>query len=391
MISVAEARARIVAAMTLQPAEAIALESGAGRVLAQDARAAFDQPPFPVSAMDGYAVRSADAGPRRIVGEAAAGHPFDGRVGAGEAVRISTGGVVPYGADAIVIQENVRREGETIHFDAAPPSGRFVRARGLDFAAGEMLVPAGRRLTAIDLGLLAAGDAATLPVRRKPRIAFAATGDELSRPGEPRQPGGIVASANVGLAALIADWGGVAVDLGILPDRPEAVASLAGARADLIVTIGGASVGQHDLIQSALGPRGLALDFWKIAMRPGKPLIFGHLNGTPLLGLPGNPVSALVTALLFLKPAMAAMLGLPTEPQTQSARLTTALPANDGREDYLRATRSKQAGEVLVTPAALQDSSMLKMLARADCLILRPVHAPPAATGEAVTVLPLQT
>ena len=389
MISVAEARARIVAAMVLQPTQTIALETAAGRVLAQDHCAAHDQPPFPVSAMDGYAVRSADSGPRHVIGTAPAGHPYPGTVGAGEAVRIFTGGVVPDGADAIVIQEDVTVDGDRITFDIAPLPGRFVRQRGLDFAAGEMLVPAGRRLTAFDLALLAAGNAEQIRVRRKPRIAFAATGDELTRPGEPRKPGGITASGNAGLAAMIADWGGEPLDLFILPDRADAIATLADVKADLIVTIGGASVGDHDLIQSALGANGFVANFWKIAMRPGKPLIFGRINDTPLLGLPGNPVSALVTALLFARPAMAAMLGLPTQLQTQGARLAAALPANDGREDYLRATRILRDDEVFVQAAPLQDSSMLKTLARADCLIVRAPHAPAAAEGETVETIAL--
>jgi molybdopterin molybdotransferase len=264
-----------------------------------------------------------------------------------------------------------------------------VRPRGLDFAAGEVLLPAGRRLSAIDLALAAAGDAAQICVRTTPRIAFAATGDELTRPGQPRKPGGIVASANIGLAALIADWGGEPVDLGILPDKPEAIATLADVQADLIVTLGGASVGEHDLIQSALARHGFVADFWKIAMRPGKPLIFGRIGNTPLLGLPGNPVSALVTALLFLKPAMAAMLGLPTPLQTRTARLAAALPANDGREDYLRATHVLRGGESFVQAAPVQDSSMLKSLVRADCLIVRPSHAAAAAAGDAVEILDL--
>ena len=389
MIAVAEARQRIVAAFSLTPPETVPLAGAADRVLAHDVCARHDQPPFPVSAMDGYAVRSGDSGPRRVIGEAPAGHPFGGVVGPGDAVRIFTGGVVPDGADAVVIQENVRRDGDIIHFEETPPAGRFVRRRGLDFMSGEVLVPGARRLTPIDLALLAAGDTAEVRVRRKPRIAFAATGDELSRPGEARRPGGIVASANVGLAALITAWGGEALDLGILPDRPQAIATLAQVEADLIVTLGGASVGDHDLIQSALAQYGFVLDFWKIAMRPGKPLVFGRIGTMPLLGLPGNPVSALVTALLFLKPAMAAMLGLHTEPQTRRARLAGALPANDGREDYLRATHVMREGECLVQAAPLQDSAMLKILARADCLILRPPHAPAAAPGDSVEILDL--
>jgi molybdopterin molybdotransferase len=390
VISVAEARQRIVSAFSLTPPEAIALEQALGRVLAEDAVARHDQPPFPVSAMDGYAVRSADAGPRRIIGEAPAGRPFAGVVGAGEAIRIFTGGVVPDGADAVVIQENVRAEASAIVFDETPAPGRHVRPRGIDFKAGETLAPVGRRLTARDLALLAAGDCAQLSVRTRPRIAIAATGDELSCPGEARKPGGIAASANVGLAALVTEWGGAPHDLGILPDRPEAITTLAAAKADLIVTIGGASVGDHDLIRSALAPNGLALDFWKVAMRPGKPVLFGKLGETPLLGLPGNPVSALVTALLFLKPAIAAMLGRRTEPALQRACLAAPLPANGEREDYLRAAFVSRNGESRVAAAKLQDSAMLSTLARADCLIVRPPHAPTAAEGDTVEILSLE-
>jgi molybdopterin molybdotransferase len=338
-------------------------------------------------------VRSSDSGRRRVIGEAAAGHPFPGSVAPGEAVRIFTGAVVPDGADTIVIQENARAEDGVIAFDAGAPPGRHVRPPGMDFKAGEVLAAAGRRLCARDLALLAAGDCAQLSVRTRPRIAIAATGDELSRPGEARKPGGIAASANVGLAALVGQWGAEPCDLGILPDRPEAIAALAGVKADLIVTIGGASVGDHDLIRGALGPAGLVLDFWKIAMRPGRPLLFGRLGATPLLGLPGNPVSALVTGLLFLRPAIAAMLGIESEPALERARLAAPLPANGEREDYLRATRLRSEagheGECLVTPAPLQDSAMLAVLARADCLIVRPPHAPAAAAGEMVALLAL--
>src|SRR6185312_12721537 len=240
-------------------------------------------------------------------GSSPAGHPFAGSVKPGEAVRIFTGGVVPNGADAIVIQENTEASGDRVTIKSPAKHGQHIRKACLDFAKGDALANAGRRLTARDVSLLAAGDIAQVSVRRKPVIAFAATGDELSMPGEPRKSGGIVASSGYGLAAMISHWGGTARDLGILPDTVEAVSAIAelAKDADLIVTLGGASVGDHDLVQKALGPKGFALDFWKIAMRPGKPLIFGKLGTTPLLGLPGNPVSSLVCAMLFLKPAIA--------------------------------------------------------------------------------------
>jgi molybdopterin molybdotransferase len=240
------------------------------------------------------------------------------------------------------------------------------------------------------LALLAAGDIADVEVRRRPLVAFAATGDELSRPGEPRKPGGVVASSVYGLEPLIAQWGGEPRDLGILPDRPEAIAQLAREKCDLLVTLGGASVGDHDLVQAALGGEGLKLDFWKIAMRPGKPLIFGRLGGTPLLGLPGNPVSTLVCALLFLRPAIAAMLGRRTATPPASARLIGSLSANDARQDYLRARLEWQGGECWARPFPHQDSSMLKLFSEADALILRKPHAPPAAEGSALEILLLE-
>jgi molybdopterin molybdotransferase len=386
MLSVEEARIRIVAAFAPLSVETVALDQAHRRVLAQDIYAALDQPPAPVSAMDGYAVRTGDSGLRNIIGTAPAGHPFAGKVGPGEAVRIFTGGVVPEGADTIVIQENARAEGGHVIFGETPQPGRFIRQPGLDFRKGDVLAKAGRHLTARDLSLLAAGDIASVSVRRRPVVAFAATGDELSRPGEARKPGGIVASSGYGLSALVESCGGVARDLGILPDMAEAVASIAvlAGDADLIITLGGASVGDHDLVRSIPG---IALDFWKIAMRPGKPLIFGKLGKTPLLGLPGNPVSTLVTALLFVRPTIAAMLGMQTAPPKRTARLAAPLKANDSRQDYLRATIEWRDGEYWAAPQPVQDSSMLKALADSDALIIRAPNAPAAEAGEIVEIL----
>ena len=386
MLSVDEAIQRIMRAFAPLEPEQVAIEQALGRTLAEDVRARTAQPPWPLSAMDGYAVRANDEGPRRVIGSAPAGHPFAGSVGLGEAVRIFTGAVVPDGADCIVVQEVSVRDGESVSFTETPRPGRFIRAAGLDFAADETLARAGQVLTARDLALLAAGDLAQLSVRRRPRIAFASTGDELSRPGEPRKPGGIVASSAVGLGALIEQWGGDALDLGILPDRIDAIAGLAerAARADLLLTMGGASVGDHDLVYRALGPKGFTLDFWKIAMRPGKPLLFGRLGDIPLMGLPGNPISTLVCALLFVKPAIAAMLGRDGISRPQSARLDGALPANDSRQDYVRAAVRWRDGALWVAPHPVQDSSMLKMLAASDALIVRPAHAPAEASGAIV-------
>jgi len=392
VISVDEAVARVAAAFAPVDAQTVPIARAAGRVLAQDARARMTQPPAPVSAMDGYAVRAADTpGTLRLVGSSPAGHPFGGKVEAGETVRIFTGGVVPQGADAIVIQEDAAAEGERVATAAAARPGKHIRAAGMDFREGDVLVRAGRRLTPRDVSLIAAGDVADVAVRRRPIVAIAATGDELSLPGAARGPGGIVASSGYGLIALAESWGGQARDLGIVPDAIDAIAAIAerAEGADLIVTLGGASVGDHDLVQKALGPKGFVLDFWKIAMRPGKPLIFGKLGRTPLLGLPGNPVSALVCAMLFVRPAIAALLGADTTAPLLTARLARALPKNDARQDYIRATLELRGGEPWADAFAVQDSSHLSALARADALILRPPHAPEAARGEKVDILPL--
>lgn len=393
MISVDDAVSRIAAAFSPIEVETIAIGKAAGRVLALDAVANLDQPPSPVSSMDGYAMRATDAAKPgamlEVIGTAPAGHPFAGKVGAGQAVRIFTGGVVPEGADTIVIQEDAAPDGTWVKLNIAPTQGRHIRVAGLDFKSGEVLVRSGHRLTARDLSLIAAGDVPQVCVRRRPKILVAATGDELSLPGTARKPGGIVASSGYALAAMIERWGGETIDLGILPDTQEAVASIAdhAKLADLIITLGGASVGEHDLVQTALGPRGFELDFWKIAMRPGKPLIFGRLGKTPLLGLPGNPVSTLVCAMLFLKPAILAMLGDKSDNGRLFATLTVDLKENDTRQDYIRARIELRDGECLVTPFSIQDSSMLSGLARADALIVRPPLAPTAMAGDKVSIL----
>jgi molybdopterin molybdotransferase len=304
-------------------------------------------------------------------------------------VRLFTGSVVPSGADAVLAQEDAQAKGDTISFRETPKPGKFVRAAGLDFTAGTVLAERGRCLSPRDLALLAAGDVAEVELRRRPVVAFAATGDELSRPGEPRKPGGVVASSVYGLEPLIAQWGGEPRDLGILPDRPDALAGLAREECDLLVTLGGASVGDHDLVLSALDGQGLKLDFWKIAMRPGKPLIFGKLGATPFLGLPGNPVSTLVCALLFLRPAIAAMLGRPTAASLRPARLAGALPANNARQDYLRAALEWHDGDCWARPFPEQDSSMLKLFRDAEALIVRKPQAPALTDGAPIEILPL--
>ena len=395
MISVDEAVARVLLSLKPLDSETVSIDQVFGRVLAEDAIAGMTQPPLPVSAMDGYAVRCADvANPPatlRVVGSSPAGHPHDGAIAEGQTVRIFTGGVVPDGADGIVIQEDAVADGDKVSLNTAAKPGKHIRAAGLDFRSGDTLLHAGKRLTARDVSLLAAADLADIRVRRRPRVAVAATGDELSRPGEARGPGGIVASSGYALHPMIEAWGGEAIDLGIFPDSVDAIATIAekAADADLIVTLGGASVGDHDLVQKALGPKGFALDFWRIAMRPGKPLIFGHLKDTPLLGLPGNPVSTFVCAVLFLRPAITALLGSETKTPLISAKLTCALPANDTRQDYMRAKLLLSGGEYWADVFDVQDSSMLGTLAQADALVVRAPHAPALQGGERVDVLPL--
>jgi len=396
MIAVDEAVSRILASFTTLPAEAVALTDACGRVLAEDVSAGFDQPPGDVSSMDGYAVRAGDAIPGahlKVTGESPAGKPFRGNVGEMEAVRIFTGGIMPSGADAVVLQEDVQRTDNLITISERPKPGENIRARGLDFKTGEVLIQSRKRLTARDIAVIAAADLPVVRVTRKPRVVLFATGDELSRPGEPRKDGGIVASSTYAIQAMIRNWGGEAVDGGILPDRIEAFEALPGLTrgADLIVTQGGASVGDHDLVQAALGRHGFVLEFWKIAMRPGKPSIFGRMGDTPLLGLPGNPVSAMVCAQLFIRPAIAKMLGCPFHAPIVSAVLASPLPANGKRQDYIRARLETDSDRVVATPFRLQDSSTQKIFAEAQALIIRAPNAPPAPEGERVDLLLLDS
>ncbi|MDF1587201.1 molybdopterin molybdotransferase MoeA [Marinimicrococcus flavescens] len=395
MLAVAEARARILEALNPGPGEWLPLSEALDRVLAADLVARRSQPPCAVSAMDGYAVRAGETqAPERwfgVVGESRAGGPPPPPVGAGQAVRIFTGAPLPEGADAIAIQENARREGSRVRFLRACTAGEFVRPAGLDFAEGWTGLAAGMLLGPLELGLAGAMGHGWLPVRRRPRVAILATGDELVRPGEPVPPAGIVSSNSTALAALVRRWGGEPVDLGIAADHHDALAdALSQARgADLLLTTGGASVGEYDLLRPALGEAGMELDFWKIAMRPGKPLIFGKVMGVPLLGLPGNPVSAAVCAVVFLRPVLQQLLGRPTGLPLESAPLAAPLQANDEREEYMRATIEQGPSGPVLRPASRQDSSMFATLARADALVVRPPHAPPAAAGELVPWVPL--
>ena len=396
LLPVEEARARILASLTPTAAETIALPEAAGRVLARPVLARLTQPPADVSAMDGYALRAADGvlGARlAVIGAAPAGHPFAGVVGPDQAVRIFTGGIVPEGADSILLQEDAEAADSAVLVKEGVTPGRWVRKRGLDFAEGEELLAAGRRLTARDIGLAAASNNPWLAVHRRPRIGILATGDEIALPGDPIPPGGIVSSNAHALAALIRAGGGEPIVLPIAPDDASAIADIAAAAQayDMLVTTGGASVGDHDLIQQALGGEGFELGFWKIAMRPGKPLIWGRLGRVPVLGLPGNPVSALVCAIIFLLPALARLSGLPGAP-TPSRRVicATALAENDRRADFLRASLDADSeGHITVRPFPVQDSSMLATLARADALVLRAPFAPALPAGAEVEAIML--
>jgi len=397
MIPVIEARQRILAQMPLMPAEWVSIAEADGRVLAEPAIAQRTQPPADLSAMDGYAVLGADvARPGASltrVGEAAAGHAHAGVVKPGECVRIFTGAPLPPGTDTILIQEDADVSGDRVTAREAVRTGTYVRRAGLDFRTGETGLEPGRDLNPRDLGLLAAMNVPWVGVRRRPRIALLSTGDELVRPGEALGPNQIVSSNAISLAALVRRAGAEPVDIGIAPDRPEALAEAASRAAgcDMLVTLGGASVGDHDLVQDVLADEGLALDFWRIAMRPGKPLMFGRFGDVRLLGLPGNPVSAVVCGLLFLRPAIRQMLGADDiEPQVRTARLGRDLPENDRREDYLRSELGIDAeGTATVTPFDRQDSSMLHVLSRAGALAIRAPHAPALAAGSPVSFIPL--
>jgi len=398
MISVEAARDRILADLRPTPAEVVALASAWNRVTAEPVRARLTQPPSDVSAMDGYALRAADGGlgaTLTVIGAAPAGHPFAGQVGSGQIVRLFTGSVVPDGADSILLQEDATRDGDTVRVNEAVVAGRHIRRAGQDFALGDIVIAASRRMTARDVGLAAAANHPWLAVHRRPRVAILATGDEIAMPGEPIPPGGIVSSNSHALAALVRAGGGEPVVLPVAKDTTAAIAAVADAvhGMDLLVTTGGASVGDHDLVISGLQTRGLVVDFWQIAMRPGKPLLFGRLGPVPVLGLPGNPVSAIVCSILFLVPALVLMSGLPAAPPpTTRAILGSALRMNDHRADHLRATIAAEPdGTLVATPFPVQDSAMLRRLALADGLILRPPHAPALPQGAEVSLIRLDS
>ncbi len=404
LMKVDEAKERVLRAMPVMPGEEISITEALGRITSCDIYSRRTQPPTALSAMDGYAIRFSDVTdiPSEFirVGTAKAGGSYPGTLNQNETVRIFTGAPVPPDADTIVIQENVDAENENdgarIIIRQRPQKGRYIRSLGLDFKKGELGISAGKKLTSRDIGLAAAMNIPWLSVRRRPKIAILATGDEIVRPGESINKNQIVSSNSYTLSALVKAAGGDPIVLGIAPDTIDGIQSFFKNTmgADLIITTGGASVGQHDLIQKALGKEsfgkdGLDLDFWRIAMRPGKPLIFGQINNTPMLGLPGNPVSTMVCGAVFVRPAIDKMLGIYSDQKSEStALLAEPVPENDEREDYIRAiTFINKEGIKVVKAFEHQDSSMMKVLAQANCLIIRPPFDTKRTIGDEVKLI----
>ena len=390
MISVDEALSHLFSLVAPLERESVPLQEAAGRILADPATARRDQPPFPASAMDGYAVRADDVTPGariEVIGEAAAGHGFPGNVKPGQAVRIFTGAPVPEGADRVVIQEDVTRGGDTITLGDRLDEGPHIRRKGIDFATGDT-IDAPRLLTPSDIALLAAMNIPQVSVTRKPVVALISTGDELVMPGDDPGPDQIIASNTFGLKAMLEQMGASAR---LLPIARDNTASLETAfdlaeGADLVVTIGGASVGDHDLVGDVAASLGMERSFYKVKMRPGKPLMAGRMGRAAMVGLPGNPVSAMVCGHVFLAPMIRLMLGLPAAPAPRrTARLAQDIPANGPREHYMRATLTD--GELI--PAERQDSSLLSVLARANALMIRPPDDPARAKGDRIDYLPL--
>src|SRR5262245_5481215 len=398
LMPVADALQRVLADAKPLPMEAVPLDEALRRVLTEDVVALRTQPPAAGSAMDGYAVRASEVtkapDTRKVLVQVPAGHPFTGKVGPGEAARIFTGGIMPEGSDTVVIQELTTPDPNGVTIQKPTVAGRNVRAEAIDFAQQQILLRKGRRLTARDLMLAAAMNHSRLSVHRKPTVAILGTGDELVPPGATPRPGEIVYSNGFALAALARGNGAEVHDLGIASDRIEAIA--AGVRrarqsgADILVTSGGASVGEHDLVQRALAAEGLELSFWRVALRPGRPMLHGRLDAMQVLGVPGNPVSAYVCAFLFLVPLIRKLAGRPDIAEApQTARLGRDLPANDERADYLRATLEETQNGPVATPLPAQDSSLMAPLAKADCLLIREPHAPAAAAGSECVILKL--
>lgn len=376
-------------------AETVALGDAAGRVLAAPVIAAHDQPPFNASAMDGYAMRAADVGPEQwlsVIGMSKAGAGFSGTVEPGEAVRIFTGAPVPEGADTVIMQEEAVREGERVRFTAAARTGHSIRPRGNDFSVGDVLIGAGNRLTPMQIAVAAAANCATLEVARRPRIGLLATGDELVLPGSPLAADQIVASNSFGLAPFLAPYAQAVTDHGIVGDDIAALrtrlAEAFAAEPDILVTTGGASVGEHDLVQDVLKELGVTLDFWRINMRPGKPLMFGMHGKTMVFGLPGNPVSAMVTAIVFIAPALRRWLGY-AEPQHWRLPLLAPTPPNTARRHFMRAELVHTDKGPALLPISQTDSGHTSSLAKADMLIVQPEHDPGQPVGTLVEALPI--
>jgi molybdopterin molybdotransferase len=399
LMPVADALAAILEGSQPMPEELVALEAAHHRVLAHDVAARRTQPPQAMSAMDGYAVRAADASHAqtklKVIGEVAAGRPFDRAIGPGEAARIVTGGVIPDGADAVVIQEDTVADGNSITITEAASAGRNVRVAGVDFREGDVLLSAGTRLSDRDLSLAASMNYPELPVRRRPKLALLATGDELVMPGTTPGPGQIVYSNGYALRALARAEGAETVDLGVAADTVAATtAGIRRARelgADILVTTGGASVGDHDLVKTSLEAEGVGIAFWKIAMRPGKPMMHGRLGPMRVVGVPGNPVSSYVCTMLFVVPLIRALSGRKTIHHVRdTALLGRDIGANDQREDYLRARLDERDdGTLIATPVTKQDSSLLANLAAAQALLIRAPFAPAAKAGTPCEILRL--
>ncbi|MEP0943816.1 MAG: gephyrin-like molybdotransferase Glp [Rhizobiaceae bacterium] len=397
LLPVNEALQRILANVQLVDAETVPLALASNRVLAQDLSATRTQPPFPASAMDGYAVRHEDVADcpvtLELIGESAAGHGYHGDVKPGQCVRIFTGAPVPPGADTIAIQENTTRDGNSITINQGENKGRYVRPKGFDFSQGDVLLKAGDQMNPATLSLAAALNHPALPVYRKPVVAIIATGDELVLPGDTPAADQIIASNGFGVADIVRRAGGDVLDLGIALDTPASLQAKfkAAENADIIVTLGGASVGDHDLVAQGLQDKGVTLNFWKLAMRPGKPVMYGELldQAKPqrFLGLPGNPVSSLVCAEIFLMPLIRQLTGLTPHARRLPALLAIDLPENDQREEFMRSTHIERDGDYHITPFSNQDSSMLSILAQATCLMIRPAHAPVAKAGDPCEII----
>jgi molybdopterin molybdotransferase len=397
LLPVEQALENILAGTSPKKEVILPLIQAGGRVLSQDLKAQRTHPPFNASAMDGYAVNNNDIkdlpSTLKVIGEASAGGAFDDKIQSGEAVRIFTGAPVPEGADCIAIQENCNRDGDMVTVLEDAPQGKFIRPMGLDFTKGDIGLKVGRQLDSNALALAASMNHAELPVYTKPKVAILATGSELVYPGETPSADQIIASNTYGIAHIIRENGGEVLDMGIIKDEldtlKETILSALEQGADIIVTLGGASVGDYDLVHPAFTQLGAEFAFWKVAMRPGKPLMFGTINGVKILGLPGNPVSSLVCGEVYLKPLVLKSCGLPYENLTKQAFTKTSLQENDQRQDYMRAYASINNGQIEVEAFSRQDSSMLKTLSEANCLLIRPPYAKSLEIGESCEILPI--